>query len=41
MRKSSFWDDTQLPQKQKINEQETKQLQSPTQLNTHSNNKNL
>ena len=41
MKKSSLWDDTQLPQKQKINEQENKQLQSPIQSNTHSNGENL
>ena len=41
MKKSSLWDNTQLPQKQKINEQETKKLQSSIQSNTHSNAINL
>lgn len=41
MKKSSLWENTQPPQKQKINIQENKQIQSPTQLNTHSNDKNF
>lgn len=41
MKKSSLWGITQPSQKQKINIQESKQIQSPIQLNTYSNNKNL
>lgn len=41
MKKSSLWDSTQSPQKQKINIQENKQTQNVTQSNTHSNDTNL
>lgn len=41
MKKSSLWESIQPLQKQNINTQESEQPQSPTPLNTHSNDKNF